>query len=345
MNAYRFLRQRFLLPAAVLAATVITTATVSHAADTIKILIIGDSTVQTYEPSRAVRGWGQYFGGMFTSGVTVVNHAMSGRSTKTFIQEGRWDKALAEKPGYVLIQFGHNDSHAKERPESTDAATDFREYLRRYIDDSRNIGAVPVLVTPMHRRRFKDGVPTQELLPYTDAMKAVARERNVPLIDLHTLSGNVLSRLGDDGSADLYVSPDDRTHFSGKGARLMARLVADSLIETVPALAEHRAENRRLLRHVVLFKFRDGTSAEDVKKIENAFRALPEKIDVIHDFEWGADVSVENKAEGYTHCFVVTFLSEEDRDAYLPHPAHREFGKVLGPHRDKVLVIDFWADK
>ena len=98
-----------------------------------------------------------------------------------------------------------------------------------------------------------------------------------------------------------------------------------------------------LLRHVVLLKFKDSSSSNDIKKVENAFRALPGKIDTIYDLEWGTDVSVENLQQGYTHCFFVTFLSEEDRALYLPHPAHEEFGEVLGPHLDKVLVIDYWS--
>ena len=97
-----------------------------------------------------------------------------------------------------------------------------------------------------------------------------------------------------------------------------------------------------VLRHVVLFQFKDGTSEAGVSKIENAFRALPGKIDVIQDFEWGTDVSVEGLAEGFTHCFFVTFASEADRDAYLPHPDHTAFGAVLSPHLEKVLVVDYW---
>ena len=76
---------------------------------------------------------------------------------------------------------------------------------------------------------------------------------------------------------------------------------------------------------MVLFKFKDDTGLDKLKAIENAFCALPSKIDAIHDFEWGTDVSVEGKAQGFSHCFMVTFRSEADRDAYLPHPAHEEF--------------------
>jgi hypothetical protein len=98
-----------------------------------------------------------------------------------------------------------------------------------------------------------------------------------------------------------------------------------------------------VLRHVVLFAFKPDTTEDQIHTVEEAFRGLPAKIEQIHDFEWGTDVSVEGVARGYTHCFFVTFLSEADRDAYLPHPAHKEFGAVLHPHLESVLVIDYWT--
>ncbi len=98
-----------------------------------------------------------------------------------------------------------------------------------------------------------------------------------------------------------------------------------------------------LLRHVVLFSFKNTSSPEQVRQVEQAFSALPNQIDEIYDYEWGTNVSPENLAQGYTHCFLVSFRSDADRDAYLPHPAHKEFGSVLRPHLDKVLVVDFWG--
>ena len=100
--------------------------------------------------------------------------------------------------------------------------------------------------------------------------------------------------------------------------------------------------NKHLLRHVVLFQFKEQATDEDVRRIEDAFRALPAKIDDIIAFEWGTDVSVEGKADGFTHCFCVTFASEADREAYLPHPDHAAFGALLRPHLEKVLVVDYW---
>jgi Stress responsive A/B Barrel Domain len=99
------------------------------------------------------------------------------------------------------------------------------------------------------------------------------------------------------------------------------------------------------LRHVVMFKFKDGASAADIKKVEDAFRALPSKIKEIKSLEWGTNNSPENLAQGFTHCFFLSFSSEADRAIYLPHPDHKAFGAVLGPVLDKVLVLDYWAAK
>jgi hypothetical protein len=105
----------------------------------------------------------------------------------------------------------------------------------------------------------------------------------------------------------------------------------------------HKMENTtKQLRHVVMFKFKDSTSSADIKKVEVAFAALPSKISEIKDFEWGLNNSPEGINKGLTHCFFLTFDSEESRAVYLPHPAHLEFGKVLKPFLEDVLVLDYW---
>ena len=100
-----------------------------------------------------------------------------------------------------------------------------------------------------------------------------------------------------------------------------------------------------MLRHVVLFGFKSESTPEQVKEVEDAFRALPSKISEIADFEWGTNVSPENLAQGFTHCFFITFNSVAERDAYLPHPAHKEFGQVLRPHLERVLVVDYETNR
>ncbi len=103
--------------------------------------------------------------------------------------------------------------------------------------------------------------------------------------------------------------------------------------------------NQKMLRHVVLFKFKDTSSAEDVQSVADAFRNLPSAINEIKDFEWGTNNSPEGLADGFTHAFFVSFESEADREVYLPHPKHQEFVEILKPHLDKVLVVDYWAEK
>jgi len=123
------------------------------------------------------------------------------------------------------------------------------------------------------------------------------------------------------------------------GLLLMLTIMAGSLLSAA------KAQDTKVLRHVVLFKFKDTTSPESIKKVEDAFRALPSKIKEIKSFEWGINNSPEHLNQGYTHCFFLSFASEKDRDTYLPHPAHKAFGDLLGSMLDKVLVIDYWASK
>lgn len=104
-------------------------------------------------------------------------------------------------------------------------------------------------------------------------------------------------------------------------------------------------KKERLLRHVVIFKFKDQSSAEDIDKVNKAFHALPEAIPVIKDFEWGLNHSPENFHQDFTHCYLVTFASEADRDSvYAPHPQHQAFVKILQPHLEKVFVVDYWTN-
>ncbi len=205
----------------------------------LRLAIIGDSTVCEYRPENACRGWGQYIKDYFNDTVQVINLARSGRSTKTFIKEGLWAKTLEAKPDILLIQFGHNDSHAPDKPESTNAATDYRDYLRSYIDQARAAGATPILVTPVQRRTYTSkGKLDNSLLVYADSMKAVAAEKAVKVIDLNASSGRLYEQLGAAANDVVANAPKDRTHFNEKGARLMAHLVMQELPQAEPRLAE-----------------------------------------------------------------------------------------------------------
>jgi hypothetical protein len=115
------------------------------------------------------------------------------------------------------------------------------------------------------------------------------------------------------------------------------------LMGSMAFVSPNNTPPKKMLRHVVLFKFKDSATPAQVKEVEDAFRALPSKIKQIKSLEWGTENSPEGLAQGFTHIFFVTFASEEDRAIYLPHPDHKEFGKILGPHLDKVLVVDYWT--
>ena len=106
---------------------------------------------------------------------------------------------------------------------------------------------------------------------------------------------------------------------------------------------ETQFTNDKKLRHVVMFKFKETATPQDIEKVEKAFNALPGKISAIRDFEWGTNNSPERLNKGFTHCFLLTFNSEEDRNVYLPHPDHKNFGKEIGDYIQDVIVVDYWT--
>ena len=107
-------------------------------------------------------------------------------------------------------------------------------------------------------------------------------------------------------------------------------------------LTAQNSQQSGSLRHVVLFKFKDSSTTQDIDKVIAAFEALPEQISQIKAFEWGLNNSPESLNQGLTHAFLLTFSSEKDRDDYLVHPDHKKFGSIVGPHLEKVVVVDYW---
>ena len=222
--------------------------------DHVMIYMIGDSTMAD-KPTEdnPEHGWGQIFPSFFDSTVTVENHAMNGRSTRSFLAENRWEPILNKlKPGdYVFIQFGHND----EKPEKVDRYTppdDYRKNLTKFVTETRDKGATPILCTPIVRRRFdKEGKFYDEHGVYPDIVREVARTRNVPLIDMHRKSWDIISRLGPDSSKKVYIWIEpgqyrslpqgrrDDTHFSLYGATTMAEIAVDGVRELKLDLANH----------------------------------------------------------------------------------------------------------
>lgn len=122
---------------------------------------------------------------------------------------------------------------------------------------------------------------------------------------------------------------------------LLVLLLPSGMTFTTSKAAEDKPG--RVLRHIVLYKFKENATPQQVQEVIDVFAALPKKIDIILGFEHGTDVSPEGKSEGFTHCFLVSFRSEEDRDAYLAHPAHQEYVKIVRDRREKVIVFDYWT--
>jgi pectinesterase len=202
----------------------------------IRIVLVGDSTVTDKS------GWGAGFKRLVDEQIECVNFARSGRSSKSFIEEGHWAQALAGGADYVLIQFGHNDMPGKGPARQTDPNTTYRDWMSRYVDDSRAAGAVPVLITSMTRRNFREGKIHTILGDYAQAVRDLAREKDVPLLDLHRASIDLLNQLGPAESETLgpiVNGRPDRTHLSPKGQAVIAALVADLLSQAVPDLAPH----------------------------------------------------------------------------------------------------------
>ena len=125
--------------------------------------------------------------------------------------------------------------------------------------------------------------------------------------------------------------------------KIFTLMLALSLFGMQSLQAQNNTAQEKMLRHVVLFKFKETSAAGDVKNVEDAFRALKNKINLIKDFEWGTNNSTENLNQGFTHCFFASFASEKDRDDYLVHPDHKAFVEILLPHLDKALVVDYWT--
>ncbi|SHE45017.1 rhamnogalacturonan acetylesterase [Dysgonomonas macrotermitis] len=222
----------------------------------VTIFIAGDSTAQSYKEEKdgLIKGWGQMLPLFLDDNVKVVNHAMGGRSTKTFISEGRWERLLSEvSPGdYVFVQFGHND--ASTRPERHASYDDYRKNLIRFIEDVRAKKANPVLLTSVVMRTFdkKGNLVDDRLKGYPVITRQVAKEYNVPMIDVNLKTRDFITMLGDSASIPYYrwvepgvdhAKPDglkDDTHMMEKGATQVACFVAEGIKElNLEGLSEH----------------------------------------------------------------------------------------------------------
>ena len=279
----------------------------------ITIFTIGDSTManKSLVGGNPERGWGQMLSRYFSADIVIDNHAVNGRSSKSFIDEGRWDKVLEKlkKGDYVFIQFGHNDEKSDEK-RHTDPGTTFDANLKRFVEEARAKGAIPVLFNSIVRRNFgktnadavaqavvqddiREGIdpnaPQAEekagarLIDthgaYLDSPRNVARELDVPFVDLNRVTHDLVERMGPETSKQLFVwvapntvpaLPDgreDNTHLNVRGAATVAWLAVQEVIKVVPALKPY-------VRHYDFVVAKDGSG--DFLSVQEAINAVPD---------------------------------------------------------------------
>ena len=269
----------------------------------ITVYMIGDSTManKSLDAGNQERGWGHVLGGYFTEDVRVENHAVNGRSSKSFIDEGRWDAVVNKiRPGdYVFIQFGHNDEKADPK-RHTDPGTTFDENLRKFVRETRAKGGIPVLFNSIVRRNFganpqavaaddvrseqSDDIVDGDTLvdthgKYLDSPRNVAREMGVTFIDLNKATKELVESMGVEGSKELFmwipkgVSPacpkgrQDNTHLNVYGARKVAKLAVQAIEKQIPELGKY-------VRYYDFVVAKDGSG--DFFTVQEAINAVPD---------------------------------------------------------------------
>ena len=288
------------------------------------IHLMGDSTMAEKDLTggNPERGWGMMFQNFLDDSYRVVNYAQNGRSTKSFIDRGLWDMVYyALQPGdYVFIQFGHNDAKADDPERYAPAFGAYQDNLRIFIRGAREKGATPVLLTPVARRWFKNGQLDRNChTDYPAAMKQVAAEEGVILLDITTRSLDWLEGLGDEASKAYFMistGKDDNTHTVARGARKVTELVCETLQAQVPAIGEH------LVRHDIVV---DQTGHGDYMTVQEAINAVP----------------------NYSHEKITTILIKAGtyKEAIdIPHTKFRM--KIMGQGADKtILTYDRYAEQ
>ena len=288
------------------------------------IHLMGDSTMAEKDLSdgKPERGWGMMFPNFVDETFQVVNYAQNGRSTKSFIDKGLWDKVCnALQPGdYVFIQFGHNDAKADDPERYAPAFGAYQDNLRTFIRGAREKGATPVLLTPLARRWFKDGKLDRNChTDYPAAMKQVAEEEGVTLLDITTKSLDWLEGLGDEASKPYFMistGKDDNTHTVARGARKVTEMVCEAVREQIPAIGGH------LVRYDIVV---DQTGHGDYMTVQEAINAVP-------NYSHDKITTILIKAGTYKECIDI------------PHTKFRM--KITGQGADKtILTYDNYAEK
>jgi len=249
----------------------------------ITIFMIGDSTManKSLTGGNPERGWGHMLPGFLSEEITVDNHAQNGRSSKSFIDEGRWDAVLSKlkKGDYVFIQFGHNDEKTDEKRYTIPGST-FDDNLRRFVNETRAKGGIPVLFNSIVRRNFnEDGVLVDTHGAYLESPRNVAKEMNVPFVDLNKITNDLMQGMGVEGSKKLlmWVEPntipampkgkEDNTHLNIYGGRVVVGLAIEAIAEVVPELKQY-------VRNYDFVVAQDGSG--DFFTVQEAINAVPD---------------------------------------------------------------------
>ncbi len=267
--------------------------------------------------------------------VEIIGAGISGNKVPDLQRRLERD-VLRKKPTLVFIYIGINDVWHSQNGKGT-SKEDYESGLRDIIQQITDARAKVILCTPSMIGEKTDGSnPLDSMLEeYASISRKVATETGSQLLDLrkqfldHLKTHNPLNR-------SKNVLTGDGVHLNQAGNDFVAR----QMLEAVGRRYESSAD-RSLMRHIVLFKFKDDVEPAGIDEIVAAFDDLPNKIEQIIDYEAGTNVSPEQLDQGFTHAFVVTFRDAAARDAYLPHPAHKDFVTLLGDRLEKVLVIDF----
>lgn len=325
------------LTAGLMTLAVAAVGSMSQSACAERIVFLGDSITQAgAEPGGYVSLYREAVAAEPNGpGQEVLGAGISGNRVPD-LQERLERDVLSKSPSRVVIYIGINDVwHTVNGGGTTEDK--YRAGLLEIIGRIRAKGAQVVLCTPSVIGEKTDGSnPLDGMLDvYSQISRDVARQTGSHLIDLRKAFLNHLKQ-ANPNQQEHGILTSDGVHLNAAGNKFVAQ-------EMLKGVKASQSAGQPLLRHVVLFKFKDGTPVEKVDEIAAAFAALPGRIDTVKDFEWGTNNSPEGLADGFTHCFFVSFANEEGRAAYLPHAAHQEFVSLLKPHLDKVLVVDYWA--
>ncbi len=269
-------------------------------------------------------------------GVEVIGAGIGGHKVPDL--EKRLDRdVISKKPSVVVIYIGINDVWHSTRNAGT-SKDKFESGLHSLIKRCNDAGARVILCTASVIGEKTDGSNDLDKMldEYCDISRKVAKESRTQMIDLRAGFLAELKRINKKNEAKGHLTTDT-VHLNAAGNQFVAK-------QMLAGLGVNMNEGK-VFRHVVLFKFNEDVTAEQIKEVEVAFGGLKDKIDVIIDFEFGTDASVENLADGFTHCFFVTFKNPEGRDTYLPHPEHKKFVELVKPRLEKVLVVDYWTQK